>query len=405
MDENTNDFPQFPPPDLCIGINCALDGEINFHSLRVEGKFQGVLSCTKGFIYVTSSGTIIGDITECKLVIIEGTVIGNISAEYIIIRGNASIQGDVSGHSVEVGPQAQINGKMQVTSSNKRSNYSNDISNNGYSNKKVILLIIDPQMDYTPPNGSMAIKTAIEDSERCSNFIKTHGHLLDEIFVSLNSHHRMHITHSIFWTDSNGNSPEAYTSISAEDVANGIWKPRDNSQHILEYVSYYTSELESRGKRKLTIWPDNCLIGSPGHAIIPCINDALQEWASDKLNTITYIMKGTNCLTEMYSALSAEIEIASDPSTQVDMNMVQRLITADRLLICGQALSHCVNYTVRDLMSHISPDYVSRINLVKDGCSPLPNYEDMAREFVGEVQFKGVTVLNWNEVARQINIR
>ena len=71
MDESANDFPQFPPPDLCIGINCTFDGEINFHSLRVEGKFQGTLSCTKGFIYVTSSGTIIGDITECKLVIIE----------------------------------------------------------------------------------------------------------------------------------------------------------------------------------------------------------------------------------------------------------------------------------------------------------------------------------------------
>jgi hypothetical protein len=29
-------------------------------------------------------------------------------------------------------------------------------------------------------------------------------------------------------------------------------------------------------------------------------------------------MKGTNCLTEMYSALSAEIEIASDATTQLD---------------------------------------------------------------------------------------
>ena len=65
MDESANDFPQFPPPDLCIGINCTFDGEINFHSLRVEGKFQGTLSCTKGFIYVNHTDHVDGDHTGC----------------------------------------------------------------------------------------------------------------------------------------------------------------------------------------------------------------------------------------------------------------------------------------------------------------------------------------------------
>jgi hypothetical protein len=52
--------------------------------------------------------------------------------------------------------------------------------------------------------------------------------------------------------------------------------------------------------------------------VTPVLNSALQEWATGNLNTVTFIMKGTNCLTEMYSALSAEIEIASDSTTQLD---------------------------------------------------------------------------------------
>ena len=42
---------------------------------------------------------------------------------------------------------------------------------------------------------------------------------------------------------------------------------------------------------------------------MPVINTAIQDWAKNKMKTITYHSKGMNCLTEMYSALVAEVEI------------------------------------------------------------------------------------------------
>ena len=72
-------------------------------------------------------------------------------------------------------------------------------------------------------------------------------------------------------------------------------------------------------------------IGSPGHAVVPCIHKALQEWAQYSLNTVTYIMKGINSLTEMYSALCAEIPIATDPSTSLDIRTIAKLDMADKV--------------------------------------------------------------------------
>ena len=53
---------------------------------------------------------------------------------------------------------------------------------------KVILLIIDPQIDFHP-GGSLGIVGANEDSERTAKLILTHINDIDEIYVTLDSHH------------------------------------------------------------------------------------------------------------------------------------------------------------------------------------------------------------------------
>lgn len=60
------------------------------------------------------------------------------------------------------------------------------------------LLIIDPQIDFHPegghgdlyhPPGSLAVPGANEDSQRTADFIRDHINDLDDIFVTLDSHH------------------------------------------------------------------------------------------------------------------------------------------------------------------------------------------------------------------------
>ena len=75
----------------------------------------------------------------------------------------------------------------------------------------------------------------------------------------------------------------------------------------------------------------------------------------------------------MYSALRAEVEDPTDMvnsttglrETAMNTDLVMKLKIADKLLLCGQALSHCVNYTMSDLANYFEDK--SKLFVLKDG--------------------------------------
>jgi hypothetical protein len=46
---------------------------------------------------------------------------------------------------------------------------------------------------------------------------------------------------------------------------------------------------------------------------------------------VEYILKGKSTLTEMYSAIEAEVPIPSDPSTHIDWGLLERLKCAKQV--------------------------------------------------------------------------
>ena len=64
------------------------------------------------------------------------------------------------------------------------------------------------------------------------------------------------------------------------------------------------------------------------------------QWAGKKFKEIHYVHKGMNCLTEMYSAIAADVPIESDPTTQKDPKLVKKLLSADRVSVSVSA-SYC----------------------------------------------------------------
>lgn len=50
------------------------------------------------------------------------------------------------------------------------------------------LIVIDPQVDFHE-GGSLAVEGAVEDSVRTAAFIRKHTSVLDEIFITLDTHH------------------------------------------------------------------------------------------------------------------------------------------------------------------------------------------------------------------------
>lgn len=264
----------------------------------------------------------------------------------------------------------------------------------GFPKGGIAMLIIDQQVDFHP-GGSLAIPTANDDAKRITAFINTHSESLSQIVLTLDSHQRYHIAHGIFWENEAGESPAPFTLISSKDVAEGAWKPRNPD--LKEYVLSYTQSLEKSGKFMLCIWPEHCIIGTPGHNIVDNVHKAALEWTKQSQKQIQYVMKGSNSFTEHYSALKAEYELPYDPATSLNQSLINVLKHADKVVICGEAISHCVNYTVRDLADAWPADRMVDLIILTDCASPVPGFEAAGETFLKDMVAKGLTLTTSTE--------
>ena len=63
-----------------------------------------------------------------------------------------------------------------------------------------------------------------------------------------------------------------------------------------------------------------------------------------------------------------------------------------KLVMCGQALSHCVNYTVRDIVDHWPQDEMDKLTILSDCASSVPGFESAGEKFVKDMKEVGVNV-------------
>ena len=205
-----------------------------------------------------------------------------------------------------------------------------DSNDNKKNVQNVTVLIICPQNDFHS-GGNFPLDGANEDSKRIATMIDNHLYQIHNIVVVLESRYQFNISHSTFWVNKAGVFPRPYTVISYKDIKNKVWIPRKNSQEINNWCLMYTKTLEQMGRRMLTIWPEHCIIGSRGHAIVPAINEALQLWATHSNRVVTYVTKGENWRTEMFSALEAEIVDPLDCTTALNSELLSMLRMSDKV--------------------------------------------------------------------------
>jgi nicotinamidase-related amidase len=132
------------------------------------------------------------------------------------------------------------------------------------------------------------------------------------------------------------------------------------------------------------------LIGSPGHTVFPDLFSALTDWES-RFAFVDYVTKGSNILTEHYSAVQADVPDAADTSTQINTRLIQTLEQADVVLIAGEARTHCLANTVRDIANNFGDDsFVSKLVLLTDASSDIPGFETHAQNFMSEMTGRGM---------------
>jgi nicotinamidase-related amidase len=126
------------------------------------------------------------------------------------------------------------------------------------------------------------------------------------------------------------------------------------------------------------------LIGTDGHAMVENIREALNDWSDATGGSIEFVWKGQNLLTEMYSALEADVPVSKE--TSFNQALQESLLESRKLLVCGQAMSHCVNYTLRDIVDKWPKERRNEITLLTDCASAVPGFEKAAEEFQEEMK-------------------
>ena len=89
---------------------------------------------------------------------------------------------------------------------------------------------------------------------------------------------------------------------------------------------------------------------------------------------------------------------AGIPVDGLDMlALVETLTHHSQVLVCGEAKSHCVNFTMRDLLGAWPAGRAADLVLLQDGTSPVGGCEDAADKFENDMRNAGVTIVKCAE--------
>ncbi len=261
--------------------------------------------------------------------------------------------------------------------------------------KKHHLLIIDPQEDFCRPGGALAVPGADQDMIRLAGFIKKNQTSIFDIHVTLDTHHFFDISHPVFWTNTAGEAPAPFTIITEADVENGTW--RASKPAYQDHVRHYVQQLAANKRYPLCIWPPHCLIGTAGHNVAPVLAGALLDWEKNQTAMVDYVTKGSNFTTEHYSAIQADVPDAGDPGTMRNTRLIKALESADRILLAGEALSHCLKFTVEDIADAFGESHAQKLVLLEDCTSPVPGFEAEGADFITAMRSRGMRVSTTRE--------
>jgi nicotinamidase-related amidase len=253
---------------------------------------------------------------------------------------------------------------------------------------RICLLAVDVQNTFCIPDFELFVAGrsgtgAVDDNRRLCEFVYRNLGEITKIFPSLDTHHAMQVFHAIWVVDEQGNHPAPFTLISAEDVAAGRWRLNSGVARALgidvdyaeRHLAYYTRRLAEGGKYDLTIWPYHAMLGGIGHALVSAVEEAVFFHGIARYSNPEFQVKGNNPLTEHYSMLGPEVTEGPDGDRLAGKNtqLIEKLLTFDAIVVAGQAKSHCLAWTIDDLLKdqEVRERLAERTYLLEDCTSPV----------------------------------
>ncbi|MDR2365890.1 MAG: isochorismatase family protein [Zoogloeaceae bacterium] len=274
--------------------------------------------------------------------------------------------------------------------------------------KSIHLLLIDPQNDFCDlPDAecgghhpALPVPGAHADMLRLAALIERAGNAIGGITVTLDTHRRHDIAHPGFWRQADGSPVAPFTPIRAAEVKSGAFQPRN--AELLPRVVAYLEALEAAGRYTHMVWPVHCEPGSWGHNLHEAVRRACARWEDMTGIDAEKFLKGRSPLTEHYSAIRAEVPDPASPDTLVNDALLDRLASADeKILVAGEAGSHCVKATVEDILFY-RPETATRIVLLADCMSPVAGFAAQQAAFIETLRARGARVAAAAEILPEL---
>jgi nicotinamidase-related amidase len=255
--------------------------------------------------------------------------------------------------------------------------------------RRVCLLAVDVQNTFCIPDFELFVagrsgSGAVDDNRRLCEFIYRNLGTITQVYPSLDTHHAMQVFHAVWLVDEHGEHPSPYTLISADEVAAGRWRVNPavatalglDPDYAARHLAHYTRRLAEGGKYDLTIWPYHALLGGIGHALVSAVEEAIFFHAVARLSSADFQVKGEHRLTEHYSMLGPEVTQGPDGELLEGKNrrLIEQLLEFDVVVVAGQAKSHCLAWTIDDLLEDDDVQerrLAERTYLLEDCTSPV----------------------------------
>ncbi len=262
--------------------------------------------------------------------------------------------------------------------------------------QRVMLLLVDPQVDFIHEDGALSVPGAVADTRRTIEWVFRNVGQITAIASSLDSHIPTQIFFPTWWVNPAGRHPDPFTVITGEDVDRERWRPL----YERRWSQTYPHKLESSSRKELMIWPYHTLIGTTGHAITPALYEAIAYHAAARRARPVFLNKGAIPKTEHYSLLEPEVKVPRIPEGDLNTPFLEMLATYDLIYVAGQAKSHCVLETVASVMRYFEgqASEIAKWRILTDCMSavahPTIDFDALADQSFGEFARQGLTLVS-----------
>jgi nicotinamidase-related amidase len=262
--------------------------------------------------------------------------------------------------------------------------------------EKIAVVLLDYQHDFVDPSGTLYVPGSQADVARFLSWFYANASKITTIYASLDTHVPFQIFYSSWWINPlNHEHPQPFTVITGQDVDHRIWVP------LLEpgWSVYYVHELQQKARKDLMIWPYHTMQGTLGHMLVSPISEAIAWHSAARQTQPVYIEKGLTPHTEFYGIFGVEVPDPKSPTGSLNTPLLDSVMQHDKVYIAGEAKSHCVLETERQIVEHYSsqPGMLRKLYFLKDCTSavqhPLVDFDALAEQELAKMREQGVNIV------------